>query len=272
MLVFENANTLNGMKVLIVDDIAENIDLLGHFLEKCGLIISIAMDGEKALELVGKVEPDLILLDVMMPKLNGFEVCEILKKNEKHKHIPIIFITALAEMEYVTKGFQVGGADYISKPFQEEEVICRVNSQLKLLVSQNALVRQEKLYRTIVEKIPTLIFKVDPNLNISFVNPAFMELGYGPRDLVGNPLKDIINQGDNDKLVEEIATKEVGPLAPTGIEVEFKTNGESDLYQQMPSLKVAVDSVGIWNLSDEEVFKGNKNKKFLGTLCIANIL
>ena len=122
-----------GMKVLIVDDTPANIDILGHFLKQSELDISIALNGEIAQELISNNKPDLILLDVMMPGVDGYQLCEILKANDQTKNIPIIFITARSEIENVVKGFEVGGVDYIVKPLQELEVLVRVKSQLSIV-------------------------------------------------------------------------------------------------------------------------------------------
>ena len=120
------------LKILIVDDTPANIDVLDLFLEKEGYKISIAQSGESALDLAGRILPDLILLDVMMPGIDGFETCLRLKANEKTQFIPIIFITARNEPADIVKGFSVGGVDYITKPFSQEEVCARVHLHLKL--------------------------------------------------------------------------------------------------------------------------------------------
>ncbi len=119
-------------KILIVDDTPANIDVLDLFLEKEGYKISIAQSGESALDLAARISPDLILLDVMMPGIDGFETCLSLKSSEKTKDIPIIFITARNEPADIVKGFSVGGVDYITKPFSQEEVCARIYLHLKL--------------------------------------------------------------------------------------------------------------------------------------------
>jgi two-component system sensor histidine kinase/response regulator len=138
-------NSLKGMKVLIVDDTPDNIEILVFLLKKSGLDIAIAVNGEKALELVTKFNPDLILLDIMMPGMDGYDVCRKLKKDVNHKNIPVIFITALSEDEQVIKGFEVGGVDYISKPFKAEIVLCRVNTQLQFIKNKKELLQAQKL-------------------------------------------------------------------------------------------------------------------------------
>ncbi len=129
----------SGPKILIVDDTPANIDVLDLFLEKEGYKISIAQSGESALDLADRISPDLILLDVMMPGIDGFETCRRLKSNDKTSDIPIIFITARNESADIIKGFSLGGVDYITKPFSQEEVCARVHLHLKLKTLMAAL-------------------------------------------------------------------------------------------------------------------------------------
>ncbi len=128
--------------VLIVDDMSINIQILSGFL-KTDYHIKVASTGKKALEVVASPNPpDLILLDVVMPEVNGFEICRRLKNDEKTKEIPVIFITVLADVENKVKGFTAGGADYVTKPFQREEVLARVQTHLKIK-EQNSRLQQQ---------------------------------------------------------------------------------------------------------------------------------
>jgi len=128
----QNPEEPGDLKILIVDDTPANIDVLDLFLEKEGYKISVVQSGESALDLANRISPDLILLDVMMPGIDGFETCLRLKANEKTHDIPIIFITARNEPTDIVKGFSVGGVDYITKPFSQEEVCARIHLHLKL--------------------------------------------------------------------------------------------------------------------------------------------
>ena len=258
----------SGMNVLIVDDSPTIVEFLFHMLKGRDLNISSAADGEKALEVIAINKPDLILMDVIMPGMTGYEVCEKLKQDENYKDIPVIFLSAMSNTEDLVKGFHAGGIDYITKPFQREEVICRITTQLQLKKSQQELKTREKLYRTIVEKVPELIFQVDPDKNISFANCAFKNLGYDPDQLIGKPLGDLIASENKDEIIEGIATRYVGPLATTELEVNMKINETSALFEEMKTLKVLIDSTGIWNIPDEEVFRNKTPKEFLGTLCV----
>jgi len=116
--------------ILIIDDNPSNIDFLLGLLTEYD--ISAAVDGERALEQIAQEMPDLILLDVSMPGMDGYEVCSIIKSNPKTKDIPILFLSANTDAESVVKGFDVGGVDYITKPYRPREVLARVETHLKL--------------------------------------------------------------------------------------------------------------------------------------------
>ncbi len=123
---------LKGMSILIVDDNVENISLLRNYFKDLGLDILVAVNGKMAIDVAKKGVPDAILLDIMMPDLDGYGVCEELKNTEITKNIPILFLTAKVATEDLVHGFLVGGADYIKKPIQKEEVLIRVRTQLLL--------------------------------------------------------------------------------------------------------------------------------------------
>ena len=116
--------------ILIIDDNPSNIDFLLGLLTEYD--ISAAVDGERALDQIAQEVPDLILLDVSMPGMDGYEVCSIIKSNPKTKDIPILFLSANTDAESVVKGFDVGGVDYITKPYRPREVLARVETHLKL--------------------------------------------------------------------------------------------------------------------------------------------
>jgi len=127
--------------ILIVDDLPDNLHLLGTALKNIGCEISIATEGKVALSLANSSKPDVILLDVLMPGMDGFEVCRQLKNNEKTKDIPVIFLTAKAGSDDVLLGFETGAYDYIVKPFNILEVIARVKMQIELKNQRDMNVR-----------------------------------------------------------------------------------------------------------------------------------
>lgn len=130
--------------ILIVDDTPDNLRLLSTMLASYGYQVRKAISGKVALQGAQIAPPDLILLDINMPEMNGYEVCHQLKKSDKTKDIPIIFISALDDVLEKVKAFQVGGVDYITKPFQIEEVLARVENQLSLRSLQSKLQQQAR--------------------------------------------------------------------------------------------------------------------------------
>jgi len=130
-------------KILVVDDIPLNVELQKTYLKASGYDVVEAMDGEEAIKKVEEEKPDLILLDVMMPKMNGFEVCQLLKNNPETQFIPIIMVTALRDVEDRVRGIEAGADDFISKPFNKMELMARVKSLLRIKFLHDEL--QEKI-------------------------------------------------------------------------------------------------------------------------------
>ncbi|MGU7771724.1 adenylate/guanylate cyclase domain-containing protein [Burkholderia sp. MR1-5-21] len=144
--------------ILIVDDTPANLGILVESLEARGFRIVVAEDGEEALQRAEFVRPDLILLDVMMPGLSGFETCQLLKARDGIRDVPVLFMTSLTDTEDKVNGFAAGGVDYVTKPIEIEEVIARVNTHLSLhamrkqLEAQNAQLQQEIMERRQAEE------------------------------------------------------------------------------------------------------------------------
>ena len=147
-----------NIHILIIDDQPNNLRFLSNLLTKEGYKVQRAVSGEMAVNANFTVLPDLILLDIAMPKMNGYEVCERLKANEKTREIPVIFLSVFNETFHKVKAFEVGGVDYITKPFQVEEVLVRIESQLtiqqlsKQLKQQNAQLQREVEFRKLTEQ------------------------------------------------------------------------------------------------------------------------
>jgi len=158
--------------ILIVDDTPENLTVLRQMLSAHGYRARTALSGKIALKSIQADPPDLILLDILMPEMDGYEVCSVLKSNERTDQIPIIFISALTEVEDIVKAFQAGGVDYITKPFQTEEVLARVRTHMEL---QNAIREKEEsqlMLQTILDSIENTIITVDDQLKIINANKA----------------------------------------------------------------------------------------------------
>lgn len=118
--------------VLLVDDNPQNLQVLGQTLQNEGYEIAMALNGNEALNFLKEDKPEIILLDVMMPELNGFDTCKKIKENDEVKDIPVIFLTAKTDVDDIVQGFDAGGVDYISKPFNRRELIARVKTHIEL--------------------------------------------------------------------------------------------------------------------------------------------
>jgi len=155
--------------ILIVDDVAENIQVAMNILQEENYSFSFASDGIEALEIISSTRFDLILLDIMMPLKNGYDVCRELKSKDDTKDIPIIFLTAKSDIDSMSQGFKLGGSDYIVKPFHAEELLHRVKNHLELAHARNILkqhnislsvkaeLQQERLVKEVEENLINLL-------------------------------------------------------------------------------------------------------------------
>lgn len=125
--------------ILIVDDNPNNLQVLGSILEGKGYEVALAQNGLLALDFIKKEKPDLILLDIMMPEINGYEICKKLKEDNETKDVPVIFLTAKTETEDIVRGFDVGAVDYILKPFNSAELLARIRTHIKLRQAQKEI-------------------------------------------------------------------------------------------------------------------------------------
>jgi two-component system cell cycle response regulator len=130
-----------AISILLVDDNEQNLELMAAYIEELGCQMHMARDGVEALEQVSAQRPDLILLDVMMPRMSGFQVCKKLKSDEATREIPIVMVTALSEVSDVEHAVDVGADDFLSKPVNRLELLTRVRSLLKLASARRELRR-----------------------------------------------------------------------------------------------------------------------------------
>lgn len=152
-------NGHNIPTVLVVDDNPKNVQIIALILRELKYKIIIAVNGDNAIALVERARPDLILLDVMMPGMDGFEACEIIKSKPENKNIPVIFLTAMSEKVNIVKGFEVGGVDYITKPFNKEELTSRIKTHLELKFIRDELQKTTN-HLTELNSIKDKIFSV----------------------------------------------------------------------------------------------------------------
>ena len=198
-------------KVLIVDDVISNVLLLKVLLTNEKFKIVTAGNGTQALEQVKKENPDLVLLDVMMPDISGFEVAQQMKADPEMAEIPIIFLTALNSTADIVKGFQVGGNDFISKPFNKEELIIRVTHQISLVAAKRIIVAQteelrktimgrDKLYSVIAHDLRSPMGSIKMVLNMLILNLPSEKIGdemYELLTMANRTTEDVFSLLDN---------------------------------------------------------------------------
>ena len=146
----------NKARILIVDDEPINVMIAERILQKNGYETISVNHGNDALEILQTKPVDLILLDIMMPDINGFEVCGKLMQNEKTKDIPVIFLTAVTDKESIIKGFEVGGKDYLTKPFNTTELVARVKTHVDLKLARDSQEKLIKELKSALDEIDTL--------------------------------------------------------------------------------------------------------------------
>lgn len=179
-------------RILVVDDNAENRRLFAMILDLAHYAVEAVGDGLAALERVRESPPDLILLDVMMPGLDGYEVCRRLKADPDSRDIPVIFATALGDQAAETRGFDAGGVDFLTKPLHPQVVLARVAAQLALAAQRRNL---EGMFRDVMEFAPDAIILTDPDGRIVQINARTEELFGWPRsELQGQPVERLMPQ------------------------------------------------------------------------------
>jgi len=149
-------SSITPATVLIVDDNPKNIQVLGTILMDAKYRVAVANQGSAALNLLPKVKPDLILLDIMMPELDGFEVCRRIKAEATTGHIPVIFLTAKTETDDIVKGFELGAADFVTKPFRAKELLARVQTHIALVRLQQSLRNKNRELEEAFASVKTL--------------------------------------------------------------------------------------------------------------------
>jgi len=182
--------------ILLVDDNPTNLQVLFQTLEGVGCKLLIAKNGEMALSIAGKALPDLILLDIMMPDIDGYEVCRQLKTNRATSGIPVIFLSALGDTEDKVKGLQLGAVDYITKPFQPDEVIARVNTHLTIHRLKRVVESQKDQLEHELEVVSEVQRKLLPK-QLPVIEGFKLGVHYETSRYAGGDYYDIIELPDN---------------------------------------------------------------------------
>lgn len=237
-------------KILIVDDVMSNVLLLKVLLTNEKFAIATASNGRQALEQVEKENPDLVLLDVMMPDMSGFEVAQHLKSNPNTADIPIIFLTALNSTADIVKGFQVGANDFISKPFNKEELIIRVTHQISLVAAkrlilskteelQRTIAGRDKLYSVIAHDLRSPMGSIKMVLNMLILNLPSEKIGaemYELLTMANQTTENVFSLLDN---LLKWTKSQIGKLNVVYQDVDLVevTDGVIEIFSMVASLK-----------------------------------
>mgnify|MGYP000336868544 FL=1 len=237
-------------KILIVDDVMSNVLLLKVLLTNEKFAIATASNGRQALEQVEKENPDLVLLDVMMPDMSGFEVAQHLKSNPQTAEIPIIFLTAPNSTADIVKGFQVGANDFISKPFNKEELIIRVTHQISLVAAkrlilskteelQRTIAGRDKLYSVIAHDLRSPMGSIKMVLNMLILNLPSEKIGaemYELLTMANQTTEDVFSLLDN---LLKWTKSQIGKLNVVYQDVDLVevTDGVIEIFSMVASLK-----------------------------------
>lgn len=237
-------------KILIVDDVMSNVLLLKVLLTNEKFAIATASNGRQALEQVEKENPDLVLLDVMMPDMSGFEVAQHLKSNPNTADIPIIFLTALNSTADIVKGFQVGANDFISKPFNKEELIIRVTHQISLVAAkrlilskteelQRTIAGRDKHYSVIAHDLRSPMGSIKMVLNMLILNLPSEKIGaemYELLTMANQTTEDVFSLLDN---LLKWTKSQIGKLNVVYQDVDLVevTDGVIEIFSMVASLK-----------------------------------
>ncbi len=242
---------LKNAKILVTDDEADNVHLISRILIKNHYAVVTALNGDEAIKIARIERPDLILLDINMPVMNGIEAANIMKSDNQLKDIPIIFLSGNDTANDIVKGFEAGGVDYILKPFNISELIARISTHVKLKRALLQIVNSEKKWKTIAlerdifenlfyqSKHGVIVTNLDKK--ITHVNETLLEiLGYRKEDLIGKKNSILSERSiDSEKIYEEMWKDITNPLKGfwTG-ELKIKKNDNSKI-----TMLLTVDSL-----------------------------
>ena len=294
--------------ILIVDDVVENLHILKNTLVN-DYVVRPATHGQLALKLaVMEPQPDLILLDIMMPEMDGYEVCRILKSDHRTANIPIIFVTAKTGDQDELKGLQMGAVDYITKPISPHIVKTRIKTYLtlhqfnqqmeeknqrlytineRLTDSMEQLAASEDRFRSLVQTIPDIVYKIDAEGKFIFLNKSVERLGYHQSDLIGKHFSELIHIDDLpqvslEKVIDRVGKgtsnpgqkvfdeRRSGPRMTVGLELRLKTKtGQAAGVIEITNIdwhtiNVEVNSTGLYGETGND--SSYRSRQYVGTV------
>jgi PAS domain S-box-containing protein len=238
----------NQSNILIVDDLPEELRLLSQILSHKGYVVHTASNGQLALQLIHANPPDLILLDIFMPGMSGYEVCQQLKADPSTQAIPVLFLTSLTDTASKIEGFEVGGVDYIIKPFQAEELLVRIRTHLMIRKLQQQLQEESDRFRGLSDAAfeGILIYQEDRIIDVNSMVATLS--GYDRTELIGMEVIDLLGWNSRQELMkigqlELLQAYEVQGLKRDGTMVRVEIQARPIVWQGNPARVVAIRDI-----------------------------
>uniref|UniRef100_UPI0040572A35 response regulator n=1 Tax=Candidatus Electronema sp. TaxID=2698783 RepID=UPI0040572A35 len=252
--------------VLIVDDQPASLKVLLSFLQEQDFELRILQSGRQTLEMIGQIQPDIILLDVLMPDIDGLETCRRIKADPTWAEIPVVFMTALHSAEDKVAGFAAGGVDYITKPFQQDEVLARISTQLslrrqslRLKAAKEELQCRQTMLEALLDSIPDSIYFKDMSNRYLGCNRAFEQFsGRTAAELAGRTDEEVLPPGLAAVFSRQEQTLLAACAAERREELLVRPDGGSALFDVLKSPYIGEDGaplglIGIWrNITGEK--------------------
>ncbi|HOY66976.1 MAG TPA: response regulator [Candidatus Ozemobacteraceae bacterium] len=224
-----------ALRILVVEDDRDANDLLQQTLTDEGYAVEQAYDGVQGLEAVGRFQPDLMLLDVMMPQMNGIELCRRLRAEPQTRSLPILLLTAKDSLNEKITGFEAGGDDYITKPFVIGELLARIKAHLRVKLLKNELELSEARYRSLIEQSPDALLLLSPKLELLFHNARFIEIlrGRTTEALTGRELMTLFPVSDLFREIADVANDAAARSASVDRTVQLSASNQRTLHLEV---------------------------------------
>ncbi|HNW33879.1 MAG TPA: response regulator [Candidatus Ozemobacteraceae bacterium] len=232
---FQTAGKALQLRILVVEDDRDANDLLQQTLSDEGYSVEQAFDGLQGLEAVARFQPDLMLLDVMMPQMDGIELCRKLRADPKTRSLPVLLLTAKDSLTEKISGFEAGGDDYITKPFVIGELLARIKAHLRIQKLKNDLELSEARYRSLIEQSPDALLLLSPHLELLFHNSRFIELlkGRTTEALTGRELTALYPVSDLFQEIAAVASDANRTATPIDRTVQLSASNKRALHLEV---------------------------------------
>jgi len=227
-------------KILVIEDDADCCTLLSQVLTDEGFVVYNSPDGAKGYNAIAEFQPDLVLLDIMMPKFDGFELCRKIRANDKTKSLPLLILTAKDAITDKIKGFQSGSDDYITKPFVIGELLARINAHLRIQELKKELALSEERYRLLIENSPDGILLFSPQFELLFHNSKFIEIlkGKTTEPITGRVLRSLFPISDLFAEISILLDKVVAMNGHVRRDVSITASNHGTIFLEMIGMPI----------------------------------